>query len=310
MRWFSIFQLTEEDTAYFHASLVSVGIDYQRFSFSDTDTMSRILNSYFPNTWLIDSDNSNTLYVHTGALTRVSSPRGFAYIYTLAFEGIGAVPICFFEIYKNPFGGSVGRIDLYGSFFHFESFLPMELRHLKEDLLSEWSRDHIRCTRTDVALDFEMPYPQNICDIITPSRHAKRWVNTYNDNGVLNSASYLTRKNSWYGVRVYNKILDIKQKGKEFWYDNLPDNLTRVEFEFYPPYSHINDSTQILELVLDRLFGNKNIPVGLGSRPQLWFVVENAYAYFKRYAISKGVSVDFLIEEITKYHLTQKELLI
>lgn len=307
MRGFSIFNLSDEDRQYFHHTLKNIGIDYQRFSFSDNDTMGRILNSYFPNTGIIDSDNSNTLYVHSGALTRVPSPRGFAYIYTLAFEGVGPVPVCFFEIYKNSFGGSVGRVDLYGSFFHFESFLPMELQHLKADLYEQWDKWYIRCTRQDVALDFEMSFPQNICDIITPSRHAKRWVSTYNNNWVLNSASYLTRKNSWYWVRVYNKILDIQQKGKDLWYDKLPENLTRVEFEFYPPYSQINNSVEIQELVLDRLFGNKNLPIGFSFRPQLWFVIENAYAYFCRYAKSKWVGVDYLIEEITKYHLTQIE---
>lgn len=140
MRGFSIFNLSDEDRQYFHHTLKNIGIDYQRFSFSDSDTMGRILQTYFPNCGVIDSNNSNTLYVHTGALTRIHSPRGFAYIYTLAFENVGPVPVCFFEIYKTPFGGSVGRVDLYGSFFHFEPFLPMELRHLKSDLYEQWDK--------------------------------------------------------------------------------------------------------------------------------------------------------------------------
>ena len=41
-------------------------------------------------------------------------------------------------------------------------------------LEKEWTNKLIRCTRQDVALDFDMSFPQEICDFIIPSRLSRR----------------------------------------------------------------------------------------------------------------------------------------
>ena len=104
---------------------------------------------------------------------------------------------------------------------------------------------------------------------------------------------------------MYNKILDIDQKGKQSWYtDTLPENMTRIEFEFYPPYSNINTSDSMISYCCDKIFGYPLKPLGLVYRPDMGFKLENAYEYFVRYAKSKGVSIDYLIKEMYNYHLT------
>ena len=155
------------------------------------------------------------MYFKDACLTRVPSPRGRAFQYIIAIEGIGPVPLIYVEDYSSLVFGSVGRVDFYGAFFHFREFLPTPVLRLFNVLESLYMSldSSIRCTRIDVALDFSCALPQNIHDYILPDANSKRGLRVFYDSTrKINSASYLSKKNSGYGVRVYNKLLDISQK--------------------------------------------------------------------------------------------------
>jgi len=311
MQPFEIFKIPSEKLPFFKENLVKISCDYRRFSFWFKDTFLDVVNTYFPWYWKIDQDNSNVLYLHEGSLHSVGSNRWRAFIYSVAYEWIWPVPLIYIELYneksKLP---SVGRLDFYGSFFHFFDNVPDFLLDLYNflDTNAFLASSFIRCTRTDIAFDFIVPFPADWLYYYKPSKNAKkRKVNPYYDyttwEPVLNSTSYLTKKNSWYGVRMYNKILDIRDKNKSSWYTDLPDNLTRIEYELYPPYSSNFAYKKLENIISEKLFGSIVSPLGLEFRPNYWFKIENAYHYFKRYAKSKWIDFLDMLHQLKDYHL-------
>ena len=314
MKLFSLLTIPSKVLPILKQNFVSSSIDYKRFSFEYRTDFEELLWEYFPWNNRLDSDNSNSLWFSNAVLTRIPSPRWRAFQYIISIEGVWPVPLLYIESYSNWLKGSVWRIDFYWSYFHFADYIPESITRLYNFLDSKYldSVSWIRCTRVDVALDFTFPFPDMAQSWITPSENArkknwnwkKRTVNWYNPiNNQFQSVSFLSKHNSWYWIRIYNKIEDIQWK-KESWYTNLPPHLTRIEFEFYPPYSSAKSSADMLSLTASRVFWYEIVPFWLVFRPDLWFKVENAYDYFCRYAKSKWITIDFLLQELQNFHLT------
>lgn len=111
-------------------------------------------------------------------------------------------------------------------------------------------------------------------------------------------------------MRIYNKLIDIGKNEKEFWYggkSKLPENWTRIEFEFYPPYS-LKSEKEMMENCFERVCGVKGIVLGIPYRPVFEFSIERAYSYFERYAKNHGISMDELIDSIVDHHMQVNEM--
>lgn len=305
MKPFSMISIPEKDIITLKKTFLSISTDYKRFSISEKDVFLDIISEYFPTAILLDSDNSNSSWSDEALLVRTPTPRGRAYQYIISIEGIWPVPLAYIESYENQtISESVGRIDFYGAFFHFKDFIPTNLSKLYNELNNS-QISAIRCTRHDVALDFNMSLPINSHKWILKGKNAKKTPHYYNCNEqwIFQSFSYLTKRNSGYWLRVYNKLLDTKDKWKGAWYwDNIPNNWTRIEFEFYPPYSSEVSEQTLFDSVNSRFFGSHVVPMGLPLRPDLWFKVQSAYIHFQRYAKSKGITMDRLLEDLKGYH--------
>jgi len=312
MKAFSLFQIPDKNKLIIKDNFRSSNIDWKRFNFSNKADFLDLIGDYFPGYNLLDTDNSNSRFFRDAVFLRVRSNLWMAFQYVVTIVGVGTVPICRVEIYSQGLKDSCGRIDFYGAFFHFREYLWDRVVQLYSFLDEEYQKkdSFVRCTRMDVAIDIRIPFPKNVFEFITPAPRdkvkARKTIKAYNYiDWVPHSVSYLPKKNSWYGVRIYDKILDIKDKGKEFWYTDLPEDLTRIEFEFYPPYSNMNTSESMLSFCLSKVFGFPMKPLGLHYRPALGFNVENAYSYFCRYAKNKGITIGELINELQNYHLDQ-----
>jgi hypothetical protein len=85
---------------------------------------------------------------------------------------------------------------------------------------------------------------------------------------------------------MYNKTVDVIKSGKENWYggaEKIPEKWTRIEFEFYPPYSLMDDE-ELMRMCYEKTIGYGNIDLGMRFRPNYEFKIESAYVYFARYA--------------------------
>lgn len=89
----------------------------------------------------------------------------------------------FVEVYDpgQSLRGSIGRVDFYGAYFHFEEHIDAKFRECYSELLelSENQKNRVRRTRLDIAVDVGCEFPQNGGKWITPSANAKRGKKCY-----------------------------------------------------------------------------------------------------------------------------------
>ena len=281
-------------------------LDYHRFNIRDHDILRSVCPTYSRGT---DLNNSSSSYdPEQVLLERIYSPRWVAYNIIVSIENCWPVAFAYYEVYWKWqwLQGSLWRIDFKGWFFHFFEFMPEKYRKLYRDLLKAEDERDIRSTRKDIAFDIEIAFPQKCW--ITPAKNSKRGIKKYDYKWLYNSYGYLSPKNTGYGVRIYNKVVDIEQaskKNKEAWYWwkwNYAQNWTRIEFEFYPPYS-LMPTEELMELCAKRIFWDFIIQWGLKYRPCTTFNVENFYKYCERYAKLHWVSIDQLIDQLVAYRI-------
>lgn len=307
MEALSIIELPEYKKKEYSKNVLWVSIDYKRFNLKSRKVLEGLLlNAHRAN----NETNSNTVYDGEVAYMRVNSPRGVAHKVVLAIENVGPTPFCYIEVYGQWqwLHWSVAKIDFYGAFFHFIENIPkryLQLYSYLRDLAIEQPAV-CRVTRVDIALDFEADFPQNWWSWIKPCKLSKRDVSAYRHHGKYNSYWYLSNKNSWYGVRMYNKLVDITKpwSNKVNWYggeEKLPKKWTRIEFEFYPPYSLMDDD-ELMQLCWDKVVNKWEVQLWLKYRPNFEFKVEKAYLYFDRYAKNHGITIERLIDELIEYH--------
>jgi len=304
MQAFSIIDVPKYQQKALWKTVRSMSIDYKRFNIRDR----KILEGLFVNSYRADNEtNTNVIYDWNIAFLRVKSPRGIAHQIIATAEEVGAIPIAYVEVYGVWQGlrGSVGRVDFYGAFFHFLDDLPQRYKNLYNHLMElskKWDKK-VWVTRVDVAMDFDYPFPQNGHLWIDPAKTSKRNVEVRYHHKLVNSVAYLAEKNSGYWVRIYNKALQVDQKNKQSWYgwaEKIPENWTRIEFEFYNPYSS-KDEEELKLMCVDRILWRK-VAIGLPSRPTYNLNIESAYKYFERYAKNHGVTIKQLLDELVAHH--------
>jgi len=310
MKALSILEIPDYKKKDFVKSLLWIQVDYKRFNIKSRKILdSLLMNSIRAN----DNDNANIAYDKEVAFIRIPCPRWIAHKIVFNVENIWPVPFAYIEVYwlGQWLQWSVAKIDFYGAFFHFFEFIPSRYMNLYDYLMEESKKQHyVRVTRIDIAMDFKMPFPQNFHNWIKPSENSKRDVDIYKHKWKFNSAWYLSNKNSWYWVRWYNKVIDINKQWKHNWYwweKNIPNHWTRIEFEFYPPYSLKTDD-ELKKDVWEKLFWSGLINLWLQFRPCFEFKIENAYRYFTRYAEQHWIDFETLIDELISYHMKLEEI--
>lgn len=307
----SILEIPDYIKKRYKRHILGVSIDYKRFNIRDRKLMdSLLLSAHKAN----NETNSNVAYDGEVAFVRVWSPRWVAHKVVMSVENIWPVPFCYVEIYWLGQGlkWSIAKIDFYGAFFHFIDIVPKRYLDLYTYLqdLSIQETQKVKVTRIDVAIDVARAFPQNQGNWIKPCENSKREVQMYKHKGLFNSYWYLSDKNRWYGVRLYNKIVDIEKNWKQNWYwwsEKLPKNWTRIEYEFYDPYTKWNDD-DLMRICAEKVLWDGQVSLWLKFRPCFDFKIELAYWYFERYAKSHGISMERLIKDIKDYHEKMIEL--
>lgn len=310
MKAFSILEVPQYLRKKLEKSAIGIGIDYKRFNIKNRKVM-EILPLILRRA--NDCDNSNTSYDGEITFLRVRSPRGVAHQVLISLVGIGPVPIMYIEEYwvGQGLAWSIARVDFYGGYFHFRNSVPERIHNVykKLDELGTENID-VRVTRIDIAMDFDFLFPKKGGSWIVPCANSNRSIVSYTTMWLYNSFGYLTNKNSWYWIRIYNKKLEVEKSGKWNWYGGksaLPDNWTRIEFEFYPPYCSEKSEEWLLQACWSRVTDSITLSLGLLTVPKIGFEVENAYQYFLRYAKSHGISMEALLSCVYDYHIYTQE---
>lgn len=346
MESFSILNIPKYKKNWLTKLKPTMQLDYKRFNIKDLSILEQVLWAELmsiacPREWkeVTNFTNSNVAYDNDIALLRVDtwnvkkeeskidvkewekwrkrifSPRWVAHQLIGTAVGIWVIPFALIEKYWKWqwLRWSVARIDFYGAFFLFADDLPARYRRIYAKLqeLTRTEPSKISVTRVDVAIDFKWyPFPQQCHLWVKPCKNSKRDVDVRMHEQKINSVSYLSTKNSWYWIRIYNKTLQVNKDSKKVnWYGGkwkVPEDWTRFEFEFYPPYSKL-DELDLLKKVKERMFWTDSIELWLPVRPTIEFNVENAYNFMMRYAKNHWITMEMLLESCYDYHVQMEE---
>ena len=103
------------------------------------------------------------------------------------------------------------------------------------------------------------------------------------------------------GIRVYNKVLDIKAKNKQCYhpsYGTTYPDVTRIEIIYGG-----ETATQNLETLINytkyRILGNDQVIMKRLNKPKSQYSPLSAYEYFKRYAKNHGKSLKQVLDDVT-----------
>lgn len=316
MEAFSIIEIPEYMRKKFKKELLGSWVDYRRFNIKSEKVLDDIF--WIRRNWASDTDNSNIVYDQEIVYQRIRSPRGNAHIASITIEWVWVVPIFMLEVYGKWqwLQGAIARVDFYGWYYRFRNIIDQRILDIEEMLVkksrSSESNHLVRQTRIDIAFDFLTEYPQNAHNWICPSKNSSREVTIFRDKSwKYTNVWYLSEKNSWYWVRIYNKIVETEKHKKTGWYgwiDSMPKNWTRIEFEFYNPYSTKYEDFELFKFVSEKIIWDNNwIDLWMTYRPPIGFKVETAYEYIRRYAKNHGVDILYLLDSVYDYHMWVEE---
>jgi len=312
MEAMSIITIPEYIRKKLRKNIIGAWVDYRRFNIKSE----KILDEIF---WIrqhpaSNDTNSNVVYDWQVAYQRIKSPRWIAHQAIIVIEWVWPVPIMMLEVYGKGqwLQGAIARVDFYGWYFRFKNIVPerfLKIEKMLMDVARDKIRNHlVRQTRIDIAFDFNFSFPQGWWKWITPSKLSKRDLRDHRNPKTKRYSGFscLADKNSWYGIRIYDKLVESEDHRKENWYGwqwNLPKNWTRIEFECYPPYASDYEDFQLLQFMATRIIGSGEwICLGMTWRPPVAFKIETAYTYFVRYAKVHWISPEKLLEELAEYH--------
>lgn len=309
MQTLSLLTIPEYNQTRFRHKCFGVSIDWKRFNIRSQSILEKIW-------WLSrrasNDTNNSTFFLDWLTFQRIRSPNWVAHNISFAFEGTDGVPVSIpvvhVEVYRKWqwLKWSVARVDFYWAYFHFCHVVPEILRWMYSTLstIAENSGgDEVNVTRLDICVDIACKFPQQGYKLITPSKNTKRKVKSFMDPATnrWEGFSFDAQKNTNYGVRIYDKVVDIYAQWKDWWYENHPQNWTRIEFEFYSPYSNMNEDV-IFENVTKRVLWEWRSGFEMKYRPTTWFKPITAYYWFRAYAKRHKIEIPDLLAAITEQH--------
>lgn len=266
MSWLN---LTNKQKKLHSASLLAVSVDFEKYVCLDsTIVMKMIREMGFSGE--LDLDNSNIEHSpdYSMSLKHGRSDLGTVYEVLVNLPWFAPMQVFSFESYydkrikvlKSEWG-----IEFPGAFFRFKEILKdqaPEVTHFYDrvrrlsnlsNVVTWASAPVFRRNRIDIAIDLKLPIDQKWeYEYIVPSKNSKRVVHHYNYKKDLwgwQSFWYMPPNNHGMWIRVYNKVLDIVAKNKQWWYPDIDvqkDIVTRVEIVYYSPYSE-NEDEKILQ---------------------------------------------------------------
>lgn len=303
---FNFLQFWEKSKKIFSQNHITTSIDYHRFSIKNYELLWNLLGRFLKAN--IDDDNSNS-YTSMNWEYTIEKRRTnlwYAYVYLYKIDWIGTYSLFSIEEFNYQtmrLTWSSWRIEFTGVYFHFEYDLPIDVQNLYFDLyensLIEYS--WVVSTRVDVAVDcaVEVPFMMAFVKKHKNSKKALRCYNWVFDESTermikkeqdwykhwnFQSYAYLPTKWKGYGIRVYNKHLDIAEKWKISWYawSDLPENWTRFEFVFMGNYCQQANIQKLIHQSHWALFW-KPVSWDFKYKPKAEYSLELTYRNLEKY---------------------------
>lgn len=327
MEWLKIPSKKQRD---FSKNLINVDIDYLQYTCYQINEPLKNLYNILWFSGLIDTDNSNIEYNFNMnlSLTHTETQKWSAYIISFLSPWFAPIPIWSIEVYnpnKKWAIKSEWKIVLYWWYFRFKEILQEEApefirfaNSFENSILLNpkqiKNKSIYRRTRVDVAIDIKTTLNQEwLYKYIKPHKNSKHVPKPYNYQPEIwgfQSIWYIPRLSQWIGIRVYNKLLDIKAKNKQSWYPNYwtEENPVVTRMEIIYCWDFANDDLQnLINYSKYRIMWTTETKLKTKTRPKSQYSPLSAYEYFKRYAKNHWKTLREVLDDVTTICITEEE---
>lgn len=326
MEWLQIPSKTQSK---FKENFINIDVDYMQYTCYDIKQALHNLYNILGFSWKIDMDNSNTEYNYNLnlSLTNHETRMWNAYIIHFLSPGFPPIAIANVEVYhpkKKWVIKTEWKIVFYGWYFVFRDIIAEEVPEMLRfaNTFELWTivqtqkndKPVYKRTRVDIAVDVKWQVSQRwMYKYIKPSKNSKHAVKPYNfspEIGWFQSFGYIPWLSKYVGIRIYNKVLDIKAKNKECYHpaygsEDFPD-VTRIEIIY-----GWDTATQNIETLLDytkfRILWTDQVSMNRKQRPKSQYSPLSAYEYFKRYAKNHGKSLRDVLDDVMLIAITEEQ---
>lgn len=309
----------------FAKKIINVDVDYLQYTCYDIEQVFRYMYGMLGFNWEIDDDNSNIEYNerYNLSLHCVGTKMWRAYTVTFLSPWFPPIPIISLEIYnedKVKLLKTQGKIVFYGSYFPFRQIIAEDVPEVirfanwieRFTIQNSNSKPICKRTRVDIALDFEENISMSwIKRYITPHKNSKHAVRHYNwdrEKRSYQSLAYIPSLSRGIGIRIYNKILDLKMKNKKFLYPEYGEkfkNVMRIEMIYAWDFAQ-NDLFDLIKYTKHRILWDFEVAIQKRSQPKSEYSPLSAYNYFKRYAKNHGKTLIEVLDDVTAICITEE----
>lgn len=187
--------------------------------------------------WLVS--NSNFIVEDWFTYTKITLGSGLCVMVTYSYNNI-SFPVLLYNVFSwNGIYKKYARMDFYWTFFRLIEIGEFPKNYFL-DYVKNLTDENPTISRIDYCFDLFHKTPKNLPQrktILKEINSSTKWYinTTWNMN---TSRSYGSKTNKRYIVRMYDKLLDILSKNKQFIYtDYLKyDSVHRFEVEFWPKF--------------------------------------------------------------------------
>jgi len=326
IEWLQIPSLTQKK---FSKKIINADIDYLQYTCYDIEQAFRYMYNILGFSWEIDDDNSNIEYNEKYSLSLhcIGTKMWRAYTVTFLSPWFPPVAIISLEIYnedKVKLLKTQGKIVFYGSYFPFRQIIfedsPEVLRFANwvERSTAPTTQNNnfpqiCKRTRVDIALDFD----ENISiswlkRYIVPHKNSKHAIRHYNwlpEKNSFQSFAYIPSLSRGIGIRIYNKILDLKNKKKTFLYPDYFEKykkVMRVEMVYSGDFAQ-NDLNCLLDYTKHRIIWDSQIIIQKRSQPKSEYSPLSAYQYFQKYAKNHWKTLKQVLDDVTLIAIAEEQ---
>lgn len=327
MDWLQIPEKTQKN---FHKNFINIDIDYLQYTCYDISKPLENLYNILGFDGKIDQDNSNIEYNYNLnlSLTHLETRMGNAYMITFISPGFPPIPVWSVEVYHPKKKGAIkthGKIVFYGGYFVFRDILaeeaPEVLRfHNTIELgtiiqtQADGKKPIYKRNRVDIALDVKGKISQRwMYKYIRPSKNSKHAVKPYNfqpEKWGFQSFGYIPWLSKYIGIRIYNKVLDIKSKKKQCYHpaygSELYPDVTRIEI-IYGGDTAIQPLETLIDYTKYRILGTDHVIMNRTNKPKSEYSPLSAYAYFQKYAKNHGKTLKEVLDDVTCLMLIEEQ---
>lgn len=334
MEWLNLPKKAQKE---FRENFIAMNLDFMQFTCYQISHILQNMKNFIGLTGEIDTDNSNTEHNKDKNISVTYWQTKNWHAYSIFFHSPGFSPLMVasievYDIEKIQLLKTEWKIVFYGAYFVFNEILeeeaPSVIQLYKSIELSMSYNFHVqkdknwkliqkplyKRTRVDIATDVGVEMSKKwITQYIRPHKNSKHVPKPYSYDPItetFQSVGYIPRLKQGIGIRVYNKVKNIRDIKKGAWHPThgteINPIVTRIEVVYSWDFAQ-NTINELFDYTKFRILGDEKVQFKPKIRPKSEYSPLSAYEYFKRYAKNHGKNLREVLDDIMMITITEEK---